>query len=325
MDGARRRVVVLAYDRSELLDIACVTSTFVMANRMSRRALYRVEVLSPGGRPVTCDSDLTLQADGSLERATGTIDTLVVSGGYGHESAASTETFVAHVRRLARDSRRVASICTGATVLASAGLLDGRRCTTHWAFATQLARSRPAIEVDPAPIYVRDGDVYTSAGVTSALDLTLAFIEADHGEPLARMVARSLVTYLHRPGNQAQVSLFVASDPPDHRVVRAAVDHVTAHLPDDLQTAHLAAVVGVSDRQLHRLFVEHLGVTPGRYVRRARTEAAARLLSSTTVPVSDVARDCGFGTAESLRQAFVQHYQISPSRYRHAHATARAG
>lgn len=311
-----RRVLVVGYDGAELLDIACVTSTLLAANRVSGQPLYRSELLTPGGRPITCDSGLTLRANGSLQRATGPADTLIVSGGFGHQTAATNPAVVAHVRRLARTSRRVASVCTGASVLAAAGLLDGRRATTHWAFADDLARRHPKVRVDPDPIYIRDGDVSTSAGVTSALDLTMAFVQDDHGDALARSVARGLVTFLHRPGNQAQVSMFVASDPPDHRLVRDVVDHITANLSGSLETSRLADHVGVSERQLNRLFADHLGATPGRYVRRARTEAAARLLATTSLPVSTVARECGFGTAETLRQAFVQHYEISPTRYR---------
>ncbi len=316
---------MVGYDGAELLDIACVTSTLLAANRVSGHTLYDWELLTPGARPVTCDSGMVLRADGSLQRATGPADTLVVSGGFGHEQAAANPRIVAHVRRLAGTSRRIASVCTGSSVLAAAGLLEGRRATTHWVFAGELARRHPEIQVDPDPIYVRDGDVSTSAGVTSALDLTLAFVQEDHGEQLARAVARALVTFLHRPGNQAQVSMYVANDAPDHQLVRDAVDHITANLSGRLEARSLAEHIGVSERQLNRLFVAHLGVTPGRYVRKARTEAAARLLATTSVSVSAVASECGFGTPETLRQAFVQHYQISPTRYRLAHAGLAAG
>ncbi|MFI6085621.1 GlxA family transcriptional regulator [Streptomyces sp. NPDC051217] len=163
---------------------------------------------SPGGNPITCGSGLTLQSQQPLERLTGPLDTLIVSGGLGHERAAADSRLVGHVRRLAKESRRVASVCTGASILAATGLLDGRRATTHWRYASQLAAQHPAITVDFSPIYIRDGDVYTAAGITSALDLTLAFIEDDHGAELTRQVARDLVTYLQRPGNQAQMSLW---------------------------------------------------------------------------------------------------------------------
>jgi transcriptional regulator GlxA family with amidase domain len=314
-DAALRRVVVVAYDRSELLDIACVTSTLHMAGRIAGRPLYRIELVSPAGRPVRCDSGLVLDSGGSLQRTTGVIDTLFVSGGEGHDAAADEPTLVAHVRRLAAQSRRVASVCTGATVLAAAGLLDGRRATTHWAYADALAARSPGVEVDARPIYIRDGNVCTSAGVTSALDLTLALVAEDHGPELARAAARGLVTYLQRPGNQAQMSVFTAPGP-DHVIVRETVAHVGANLDAALDTGTLARRAGVSERQLHRLFVEQLGVPPGRFVRRTRLDTVAHLLATTGHPVATIARRCGFTSVEALRQAFVPHYGVAPSRYR---------
>ncbi|WP_239513894.1 GlxA family transcriptional regulator [Streptosporangium sp. 'caverna'] len=196
------------------------------------------------------------------------------------------------------------------------GLLDGRRATTHWEQAYDIAARHPKVLFDPGPIFIRDGNTYTAAGVTSALDLTLAFIEEDHGAELARRVSRSLVTYLQRPGNQAQMSMFTVASPSVNSLVKKVVDHVTGHLDSDLTTVALAVGAGVSGRHLTRLFLKHLGQTPGRFVRQARTEAAAHLLVSTSLPMAGVAARCGFGTAETLRQAFVRQYGISPSRYR---------
>ncbi|MEW9547215.1 GlxA family transcriptional regulator [Nonomuraea sp. NPDC050783] len=317
-----RRTVVVAYEAASLLDIACVTSTLEEANWHGAAPCYEVRVATPGGRPVTCGTGLTVQAQLALERITGPLDTLVVSGGIGHDDAAANPFVVAHVRRLARESRRVASVCTGAFVLAAAGLLDGRRATTHWQLARELAERHPRVAVDPDPIFLRDGDVATSAGVTAALDLTLAFVEEDNGAELARTVARNLVTYLQRPGNQAQMSMFVAPPPPADSLVRRTVDFIGGHLADDLSTAALAAAAGVSERHLTRLFLRHLGLTPGRYVRQARAEAAAHLLASTSLPMSAVAARCGFGTAETLRQAFLDRYGVSPSRYRLTQSSA---
>lgn len=316
-----RLMVVVGYDEAELLDIACVTTSLITANRLGASPAYAIGVASPGGRAISCDSGLTLQSQRSLERLRGPLDTLIVSGGFGHLAAARNPAIVGHVRRLARESRRVASVCTGATVLAASGLLNGKRATTHWQFARLLASAYPLVNVDPEPIYIRDGRVSTAAGVTSALDLTLAFIEEDHGAELARAVARSLVTYLHRPGNQAQVSMFMTSPAPANHLVRRAADHIASHLASDLTAAALAAGAGVSERHLTRLFIEHLGQPPGRFVRNARTEAAAHLLASTSLPVPDVAARCGFGSPETLRQAFVSRYGIPPSRFR---ATQRA-
>jgi transcriptional regulator GlxA family with amidase domain len=311
-----RRVLIVGYPRAELLDIACVSSTLDAANQLGTDLRYDVAMATPGGRDVTCSSGLVLRGDQRLERVTGPLDTLVVSGGFGSEAAADDPGIVGHVRRLAGESRRVASVCTGSDVLAATGLLDGRRATTHWYRAGRLAARHPEVEVDPVPIYVRDGKLSTSAGVTSALDLTLALIEEDQGARVARTVARVLVTYLHRPGNQAQMSMFVAAPPPGNDLVRRVVDHAARNLDGDLRACALAARAGVSERHLTRLFVEHTGLTPGRFVRRSRLEAAAHLLTSTRLPLNRVAARCGFASAETLRQAFSDAYGVPPSRYR---------
>jgi transcriptional regulator GlxA family with amidase domain len=319
-----RVIVVVGYDEAQLLDIACVTSSLDSAN-WGASPPYRVLLATPGGRPISCTGGLVLQAQESLERFKGPLDTLVVSGGLGFKAAAANPRVVGHVRRLAKQSRRVASVCTGAAVLAAAGVLDGRRAATHWMWADEIGATYPKVTVDPRPIYIRDGNVCTSAGVTSALDLTLSFIEEDNGPELARGVAQMLVTYLQRPGNQAQMSMFIAADPPENSLVRRVTDHITGHLEGDLSAATLAALAGVSERHLTRLFLEHLGQTPGRYVRHVRTEAAAQLLASTALPVASVAKRCGFGSAETLRQSFVDRYEIPPSRYRARHAMRLAG
>ena len=314
---ADRSTAVVAYDRAELLDIACITTPLALANLIGRPAEpYRVQVLSLHGAPIRCETGLVLQADGALEHVLGPVDTLIVAGGLGHHRAAVTEPLLRHVRRLAATSRRVASVCTGASVLAAAGLLDGRRATTHWYFAADLARRYPQVTVDPDPIYIRDGRIATAAGVTSALDLTLSFIEDDHGVPLARQVARNLVTYLQRPGNQAQMSLFTTAPGQGNPVVQAAIAFITTHLDADLSTAAVAAHVGVSPRHLARLFGTHLGRPPAGFVRQARIDAAARLLESSTLPVSAIARRCGFASAEALRQGFAGRYALSPTEYR---------
>jgi transcriptional regulator GlxA family with amidase domain len=328
-----RSVVVVAYDRAELLDLACITTTLDAANHLGPLVAtdddpfrgYEVAVATPGGHPVVCNLGMALQGHVCLERLTGPIDTLVVVGGMGSHDAAQDTRIVGHVRRLARDARRVASVCTGAMVLAATGLLDGRRATTHWRWAPRLAADHPGVTVDPAPIFIRDGHVATSAGVTSALDLTLAFVEEDHGAELARQVARQLVTYLQRPGNQAQMSVHVAAPPPDHDLVRRVMAHVASHLDGDLSTAALAALAGVSERHLARLFAEHCARTPARFVRESRADAAAQLLVSTSLPLAAVALRCGFGSAETLRQAFVQRYGVPPARYRATQSRAAAG
>ncbi|MGH3660285.1 MAG: GlxA family transcriptional regulator [Micromonosporaceae bacterium] len=315
-----RSVAIVGYDDAELLDIACLATSLRLANAIGRpQTRYRIAVTSAGQRPITCGLGLVLQSTQALERLTGPLDTLIISGGIGHTRAAANPLLIAHVQRLARISRRVASVCTGASVLAAAGLLDGRRATTHWRFADAFAARYPAVDVDPDPIYIRDGNISTAAGVTSALDLALAFIEEDHGRGLARLVSRDLVTYLQRPGNQAQVSIFTAAPSPEHDVVRQVVDHVTSNLGGDVSTAALAGVAGVSPRHLTRLFLTHIGQTPGRFARHTRVAAAAHLLLTTSLPLPEVAAQCGLGSAETLRRTFTRRYGVSPARYRATH------
>lgn len=311
-----RRVVIVGFDDAEMLDIACPSDAMDAANRLGASRPYRVELASLGGRAVRCSSGLALTGQIPLEKVTGPLDTFLVAGGLGHTAAAANGRLLGEVRRLARVSRRVASVCTGAHVLAAAGLLNGKRATTHWSFAPKMAAAYASVTVDPAPLYIRDGNVYTSAGVTSALDLALAMIEEDHGPEVARSVARTLVTYLQRPGNQAQMNLSPAAPLPEHRLVRSVVTYILGHLSGDLSAPALARFAGVSQRHLTRLFDGHLGTSPARYVRVARTEAAAQLLVSTSLPLTAVARKCGFTSTETLRQAFSDLYATSPSVYR---------
>ncbi|GAB3730259.1 GlxA family transcriptional regulator [Nocardiopsis nanhaiensis] len=319
-----RRVVVVAYADAEMLEISSVTSTLATTNDLlSGETPYETALATLGGGPVRCSSGLTVQSQAALEDLTGPLDTLVVSGGWGHRQAARSTHLVAHVRRLARESRRVASVCTGSSVLAAAGLLEGRRATTHWHFARELAERHPGVNVDPAPIFIRDDAVSTSAGVTSALDLTLDFVAEDHGPSLARLVSRILVTYFQRPGNQAQMSVLTTLDPED-TLVRGVLAHIRTHLDGDLSATGLARAAGVSTRHLYRLCLAHTGHPPSHLVRRARAEAAADLLESTALSVTEVAARCGFGSAEALRQVFAGYYGTPPSRfravYRHPHS-----
>jgi transcriptional regulator GlxA family with amidase domain len=319
MQRTTRRVVIIGYPDAELLDIACVADVLDGANRLGGEPRYEIRLASVDGQPIRCGSGLTLAAQQQLDQVEGGLDTVIVVGGLGHETAAADVRLITGLRRLAETSRRVASVCTGATVLAEAGLLTGRRATTHWRFAGLLARNYPAVTVDPVPLFVKHGNVYTSAGVTSALDLTLALVEEDHGPTLAREVARALVTYLHRPGNQAQLSMLLTGPPPEHRVVRDLTAYIAERLDSDLTTMSLAEHAGISARQLSRLFDAHLDTTPSRYVRATRAAAAAHLLSTTELPLTAIARRCGFGSTETLRQVFVDHYDTPPSAYRRVH------
>ncbi|TDC62197.1 GlxA family transcriptional regulator [Streptomyces hainanensis] len=306
-----RRVVIVAYDDAQILDVASPSGALDIANHHGAAPPYVVELGTVGGGPVRSSVGIGLGNARRLAEVRGALDTLLVVGGFGHEAATGNPALIAQLRRLAELSRRVAAVCTGTFLLAAAGLVHGRRVTTHWRYADALAARHPEVAVDPTPLYVRDGDLYTSGGVTSALDLTLALIEDDHGPTLARHVARELVTYLHRPADQAQISMFLAAPPPGDRLVRDLAGHIAAHLAGDLSPAALAARSGVSTRHLARLFAEHLRTTPARAVRAARTEAAAHLVRSSQLPLEAIARRVGFRSATTLRQAFLDHYGIT--------------
>jgi len=316
-------IVIVGYDGVELADVACVTTALSLAARCGAAEPYRVLLVSPRGDDVMCDSGLTLRSHAAITDVRD-CDTVIISGGEGHTAAAQDPILVGNVRRLARTARRIVSVCTGATILAEAGLLDGRRATTHWAYAEDLARQYPHVAVDPSPVFVRDGRFATSGGVTASLDLTLALIEEDHDAELARRVSMGMVTYLQRSGDQDQLSMFTTAPRPSHSALRRVVDYALDRPEEDLSTVALAERVNISPRQLSRLFREHTDETPGAAVRRIRLELAARLLATTDRPVGDIARRCGFSSAETLRQAFTAKHGVSPRAYRATRATPGA-
>lgn len=313
--GPPRTVVLVVYDGAELVDIASVTSAFELASRLGADPGYSVRVASVDGADITCTTGLVLRVRESLADLADP-DTLMITGGWGHVAATQDAELVRQVRRLAARARRMVSVCTGTFLLAEAGLLDGRRVTTHWRYAADLASRYPEVQVDADPVYIRDGRLSTSGGVTASLDLTLALIEDDHGPEVARWVAMGMVTYLHRPGNQAQMSIFTVSPRSDDAILRELIDHIVAHPDADLSVAALAARGNVSPRHLTRLFRQQRGEAPAAVVRRIRVELAARMLASTDLPLPTVARRCGFSSVETLRQAFVSRYEISPRTFR---------
>lgn len=311
--GIPRRVLVVAYPGAEMLDIACPSDVFDAANRLGAEPGYDVELASLSGE-LRCQNGIRMHGR-PLAEVDGPLDTLIVAGGIGHEIAAADPALLAQVRRLARHSRRVASVCTGITVLARAGLLAGRRVTTHWHYADRLAAEHPELAVDAAPLYIKDGHVYTAAGVTSGLDLALSLVDEDHGPAMARRSARALVTYVLRPGDQAQVSMFLAGRGSEQRVLDDLTRLIANRPGADLSPRALAARAGVGTRQLTRLFVSRLDTTPGRYVRLARAEVAAQLLT-TALPLTTVASRSGFGSVAALRRAFADRFDTTPTRYR---------
>jgi transcriptional regulator GlxA family with amidase domain len=277
---------------------------------------YEVAIVSRDGSPLTTSSGLQIVPHASFADAPRGIDTLVIAGGQGSRAASADEKTLDWIAASSRAARRTASVCTGAFLLAAAGLLDGRRATTHWAAASELARLYPAVKVDPEPIYLRDGDVWTSAGVTAGMDLALALIEEDLDRDAALAIARHLVLFLRRPGNQAQFSAMLASQEPQRESLRELRRHILEHPAEDLSVQALAGRAHMSPRHFARCFRTETGVTPARYVEAVRLEAARRALEDTAAPVAEVARTCGFGTAETMRRVFLRALRSGPSEYR---------
>jgi transcriptional regulator GlxA family with amidase domain len=277
---------------------------------------YDVCVAAPDPGPVVTSSGLSLLPHAVLSDLRGPIDTLVVAGGDGTYRAVDRPELVREVRRLAKRARRVTSVCSGAFLLAEAGLLDGRRATTHWSRCAAFAERYPAVTVDPDPIFVRDGNVATSAGVTAGMDLALALVEEDLGRDAALIVARMLVLFLRRPGNQSQFSAQLSGQLADRDEIRELQRWVTDHPGADCTVEALARHAGMSPRHLTRVFTEQVGVTPARYVERTRVEHARRRLEESTDPIEVVVAQCGFGTAETMRRAFVRALGIPPAEYR---------
>jgi transcriptional regulator GlxA family with amidase domain len=313
---APREVVAVVYQGIQSLDVVGPVEVLAGANRIAGRDEYRVRIAAVSDGPVSSVSGLELGVHERLDQVERDLDTLLVAGGDGTAAAIADRPLVAAVARLAGRSRRVTSVCSGSFLLAEAGLLDGRRATTHWRVCGLLAQLYPAVDVDPEPIFVRDGNVITSAGVTAGMDLALALVEDDLGRDVALGVARQLVLFLRRPGNQAQFSAQLSAQTADRDVLRDLQSCIAERPGDDLTVAAMARRSGLSERHLARVFRAEIGVTPARYVERARVEAARRRLEESDEPIESIATTCGFGTAETMRRTFLRTVRTSPSEYR---------
>ncbi len=321
-----RAVLILLFSGVQSLDVTGPLEVFAAAAALTgaasrpgaeaARPAYRVSTASLGGEPVRTSSGLTLVPDADLRTlATAGLHTLVVPGGEGTRTAGRE--LIGWLRRRAPDAQRITSVCTGAFLLAAAGLLAGKRATTHWAYCDALARHYPDVHVDPEPIYIRDGAIATSAGVTAGIDLSLALVEEDIGRDAALAVARQLVVFLRRPGGQAQFSAQLRAQVAQRAPLREVQQWITERPAADLSVETLAARAALSPRQFARAFAAQTGVPPGRYVDRVRLEAARRQLEDTGAGVEQIARSCGYGTPEAMRRAFVRTLGVSPAGYRH--------
>lgn len=314
------RVIIVAMPCKEVVEVDGALDAFYAANQALARSAkrepgYEIEVVSPV-TIVRQWAGLRLVAERSYRTARGGIDTLIVTGVDGPDDARRDRDLIRWLRRRAPRVRRVVGLCTGSYVLAEAGLLDNRRATTHWMDCDRMARLYPRVRVEQDPIYVRDGNIYTSAGSTAGLDLVLALVEEDFGRGVALQVAQRMIVFLRRPGGQAQFSALLSAQMAEREPIRDLQTWILEHPGRDLSLEALARQVAMSPRNFFRVFVREVGMTPGRFVERVRVEAARRLLEETSRGVSDVAAACGFGGPETMRLAFRRTLAVSPRRYR---------
>ena len=308
-------VVIVTFPSAQILDVTGPLEVFSSASRFLPAVHYRTELVSSAGGLVlaTCGMQFATTAIGRMD---GPVDTLMIAGGRDMDDASADQDLLREVRRLAAGARRVTSVCSGAFLLAAAGLLEGRRATTHWAECGLLQGSYPTVTVDADAIYVHDGNIWTSAGVTAGIDLALALVADDHGRQAAATIARQLVVYLRRSGGQAQFSALLAAQAADSEPVRDLLSWLPDHLVNDLSVPALARQVNLSERQFSRVFKAEVGTSPADHVETARLEGACRLLETTRSPVDHIARICGFGTPETMNRAFRRRLNTTPGDHR---------
>lgn len=322
MKATERLIVIVMFEGVDLLDVTGPPEVFSLLQReMQQPTGYRVVLAASSLEPVTTSAGVRLLPDATLDdMALQSIDTLIVPGSValdpaGRIRALADGGIVASVKALSTRSRRIASVCVGAHILAAAGLLDGKSATTHWSTAEQLAQEHPSIQVDADRIYVQQGNLWTGAGLTTCLDLALALVAEDFGNSWALKVARQLVMFLKRSGGQSQFSVMLEPLSTTRRMDALRL-HIAQNLDQPLSLLEIAEIMHVSDRQLVRIFKAELGMTPAAYVEAARVEAARQQLEATDVSLERVAETCGFNTTDTLHRAFRRKLGITPLEYR---------
>jgi transcriptional regulator GlxA family with amidase domain len=310
-----RRILVLAVDGAQSLDIMGPVEVFATAEETVPGS-YAFDTVGPAtAGHITMSNGLRLAVD-PLPEPPPRVDTLIVTGGEGSRRAAENAVVVDWIARASRRARRTTSICTGAYLLAASGRLDGHRATTHWAYCDIFRQRFPEVELDPDPVFIRDGDIWTSAGVTAGIDLALALVEDDLGSEVAMTVARLLVVFLKRPGGQAQFSGALSAQQASRPALRELQSWIASHLDEDLSVTALAARASLSERSFARAFKAEVGQTPAAYVESLRVERARTLLEDGAESLEAVTRDAGFSSAEVLRRAFHRRVGVSPAAYR---------
>jgi transcriptional regulator GlxA family with amidase domain len=316
------RVAILAFPRFQLLDIAGPADVFAeAAHQLGDPRAYQVQVIGAKDSMLTSSGGVRLGVDATIATHRGRIDSLLVAGSPRIEDMASDEKLKSWLKRQSRSVRRYGSVCTGAFVLAECGLLDGKRVATHWNSAARLANACPLAQIEADAIYVKDGNLFTSAGVTAGMDLALAMVEEDHGRALALRVARELVMFLKRPGGQSQFSAHLAAQTSERTGVREIQDYVLGHLTHDLSVPALAVQAGMSERHFARIFRSEAGTTPAEFVEKARIDAARRLIEEAEHPAKRLAALVGYANVDGFRRAFTRRLGVGLVEYRRRFAS----
>ena len=310
-----RKVIIAGFPGVQALDLVGPFDVFTGASLLLDGA-YEVVLASAGGQPVSTGTGLTFHAD-PLPDPGEAVDTVLLPGGAGVDDARANAEIMTWLRAVESTARRIVSVCTGAFLAAQAGLLDGRRATTHWAFARRMQDEVPAVEVDPEPIFVRSSEkVWTAAGVSAGIDLALSLVEDDLGTEVAQTVARWMVIYLRRPGGQTQFAVPVWMPRARRAPIRDVQEAIEAEPGGPHHVTELARRAAMSPRHFTRVFTDEVGEAPGAYVERIRTDAARRQLEETDDTVVAIAGRCGLGTAETMRRNFIRRIGVSPDQYR---------
>ncbi len=323
-----KHIVIIAPHNTSILDVAGPLDVFTKAADYLRdyqpavNETYQTHVLSVDSSTIVKTSaGLPIVCEGGIESIDYEVDTVLFAGKGSGEN--TVPRFVLDwLRESEHKIRRIGSICAGAFVLAEAGLLDGKRATTHWMVCDRLAKNYPEIKVEKDPIYVKDGNIYTSAGISTGMDLALAMVEEDFGRDVAVMVARMLVLYLKRPGNQSQFSHFLMHQMVDYEPIKEIQDWILDHLDEELTVEMLAEKALMSPRNFARVFLRETGITPAKYIEKLRLETARRRLEETHLTLDEISNECGVGNADGLRRLFLRHMKTTPSDYRKSFTTA---
>jgi transcriptional regulator GlxA family with amidase domain len=320
LDHPCRRIVMLAFADCEILDVCGPMDVFYWANNWTRRnrnePSYSMKILAEQAGPVTTMSGMKIVADGAFYEEQDEFDTLILAGGFGVDKAMENRDLMNWLSRMSAKVRRVVSICTGAFLLAECGLLDGRKATTHWLYCDRLANDYRNIQVEPDRIFIRDGSVYTSGGITAGIDLAMALVEEDLGSEIANQIARSLLVFLRRPGGQSQFSGYLLTEAKTRMDLRELQVWIINNPGENHTVEELAGKLAMSPRNFSRVFVKEVGMSPANYIELVRVNAARNKIEQTKLPLKLISEQSGFANDEHMRRAFQRQLKVSPQAYR---------